>query len=576
MSKPIAVCYYESDIDHALAHREHIRAVLPLTLKCLAKAKHFGLPYEEGVYSDWDQARTVVRTDKGRCILVETMRAMHLSMPEQEMITDVFNRVVVSAIRFWFMLGANGPWCLATQSGLQVYPSRQEAYSALAPHVLRQRVSHKQGVVFSSNRIFSMMQSVFVRFIGKRRKIILIGANKDMFGLKAQIEKYDPTVSWAICEYPQSILRAYAYLVRNILHVFSNRRHFSIMVIPTETVGEGAGLASDQTDPIIRCALKAAEELLEHNMRMMRGSEKAFDNIVNQINPRLFLSAEISRMTEWMLAWSCGKKKIKRVIVGRNGQVPTSSALAKTACNEYFLTRHPFDFFDEAFVWSPPAFEHACSAVSESGNHIIRTVNAVPVSDHARRDVKRRKVLLADSYAAWGFPHAWILQTANEFVSSARRVSSVMEEMAETNFIIRAKLKFDADLSDLVALIEPGANTEIKIRGVPFSEELANTDLLISFHSTTIFEALFARCPVLLFGGTSRFRYLEARMTPPTEVSRAAVYAIDNEADLPEMIRSILTHHAGKPLTDDEIAKYCHLDGAPSIPDLAQELVANL
>ena len=68
--------------------------------------------------------------------------------------------------------------------------------------------------------------------------------------------------------------------------------------------------------------------------------------------------------------------------------------------------------------------------------------------------------------------------------------------------------------------------------GGSFLDDLANADLLVSYCSTTIEEALQARRPVLMWGGTRRYSHLPARETVPSPGSRAAVYRAASEADL--------------------------------------------
>jgi hypothetical protein len=81
------------------------------------------------------------------------------------------------------------------------------------------------------------------------------------------------------------------------------------------------------------------------------------------------------------------------------------------------------------------------------------------------------------------------------------------------------------------------------------------SDLLISFSSTTIEEALYARRPVGLFGGTDRYRYLPGSSTPPTHNNRSAVYHLSAD-NLVTMLSSILDAHASRPLADEELDDY--------------------
>ena len=93
-----------------------------------------------------------------------------------------------------------------------------------------------------------------------------------------------------------------------------------------------------------------------------------------------------------------------------------------------------------------------------------------------------------------------------------------------------------------------------------FNEDLSKSSLLVSYCSTTIEEALYARTPVGLFGGTSRYRHLNGSINPPSKSVRHAVYHL-NENNLIKMLHSILDFHES-PLTNKELKKYTWQENA--------------
>jgi hypothetical protein len=181
-------------------------------------------------------------------------------------------------------------------------------------------------------------------------------------------------------------------------------------------------------------------------------------------------------------------------------------------------------------------------------------------------------ILLADSYASWWYTHGWVYLTSDEYVAAARTLCEAVADLPDCRLLVRAKKKPECDLAALEALTEPPANCAIKIRDVPFQDDLANADLLVGFHSTTIEEALHARVPVLLWGGTGRYRYLAARETPPTPDDRAAVYRVTNASMLRPMLAAILDAHVGRPLSDAEVADHVWPTQVPGVEALARWL----
>jgi hypothetical protein len=109
----------------------------------------------------------------------------------------------------------------------------------------------------------------------------------------------------------------------------------------------------------------------------------------------------------------------------------------------------------------------------------------------------------------------------------------------------------------------------VEITGIdtPFLDALAHADLLVSFMSSTIEQALQARVPVLLWGPTRRHVHIPARAEPPTDKSRSAVYVAHNGNHLRSMLKAIRDWHLGIPLTDEETAGLVWPDASTRVPD---------
>ena len=181
-----------------------------------------------------------------------------------------------------------------------------------------------------------------------------------------------------------------------------------------------------------------------------------------------------------------------------------------------------------------------------------------------------RNVLQASNSLRWFHFDAWIFQTEDEYVDGTIALIRAMQEVPDANLTIREK---KMDRGALETLFRPHGPYTLKFRSDnPFEQDLASADLMISYMSTTIMQALHARKPVLLWGGTQRYQHLPARATPPTADDRAAVYVVKAEADLAPMIAAILDAHAGHPLTDQELDGYVWPAGTPDLKDLAQAI----
>ncbi len=182
------------------------------------------------------------------------------------------------------------------------------------------------------------------------------------------------------------------------------------------------------------------------------------------------------------------------------------------------------------------------------------------------------RVLHAGNFTQWSDHVPWVIETSDEYVDGIVRLAEVTASLQDVKLVIRPKSKLECDCQALHAMLPEAGNVEVSTSG-SFNEDLAAADLLVSFSSSTIEEALHARKPVLLWGGSQRYRHLPAHSTPPTAADRAAVYAPRRPEDLAAMLTAILGAHRGRPLTDSELDGHIWPSGTPDLAVLARQIV---
>ena len=82
---------------------------------------------------------------------------------------------------------------------------------------------------------------------------------------------------------------------------------------------------------------------------------------------------------------------------------------------------------------------------------------------------------------------------------------------------------------------------------------MINSDLMISYSSTTIEESLHYGRPVGLLGNSNRYRHLPE--TSKTNKIRKAVYHLDHD-NLYQKLLKIKSQHYNNPLNEEEIKNY--------------------
>jgi len=85
------------------------------------------------------------------------------------------------------------------------------------------------------------------------------------------------------------------------------------------------------------------------------------------------------------------------------------------------------------------------------------------------------------------------------------------------------------------------------------------TDLLVSFSSTVIEEALQNRVPVLLYGGDGRYQHIKApSVTEGDTPGTGAVYHVGDAKALPYALKQILSVLSEDPPSEETFAPYVY------------------
>ena len=164
----------------------------------------------------------------------------------------------------------------------------------------------------------------------------------------------------------------------------------------------------------------------------------------------------------------------------------------------------------------------------------------------------------------------WIYENSNEFILGLTLLINAVKKINNAYLIIRIRESAEYNLKDLEIILPQSDKYELRIGG-NFYDDLNEADLLVSYSSTTIEEALYSKKPVALFGGTDRYRHLSGMSSLPSFDNRSAVYHLSKD-NLFEMIQEILKVHSNKPLTNLEVSKYIWSQEVPGRQEFIKHL----
>jgi len=135
-----------------------------------------------------------------------------------------------------------------------------------------------------------------------------------------------------------------------------------------------------------------------------------------------------------------------------------------------------------------------------------------------------------------------IFETEDESLSSMMDVISAVNRMPDENVHLVLKLHPAFRFPEAqMRLLLPGCERMSILRQEPFAHVLAASDLMVSYISTTVEEALINQKPVVLYDKWKRYRFIEAfdcNGTPPGKWPVQAAYY----TSVPETLAELFTH----------------------------------
>jgi hypothetical protein len=279
--------------------------------------------------------------------------------------------------------------------------------------------------------------------------------------------------------------------------------------------------------------------------------EKELDKSLNRLGPAVIVTNG-TRPDDTILAALGSRKNIRTVLISHGSHVGPKDEYERIEWGEHgkMLLRAPFS----ALALQTPLAEDYLNAFP-SKSETVRTgallwgrpVNTARSEElfarmfagsYKRRDVN--VVLYAGTSKGSYALRFHVYETSDEYIQSIRDMIEAVKDMPETVLIVKFRPSPEISLEDLKSLIDFSGRVVLSVEE-PFSDLLGMADLLVSFSSTTIEEALQNEIPVLLYGGNGRYRHIPAyEVSVGGAVKAAAVYHAEDPGSLRYAIDNIV------------------------------------
>lgn len=584
MSGPVAVLYSAAEVTRFLASGLEAAAVLPLSPSAELALRCSDLPrlslHER--FSDYRFAKAMVRIERARRQLdAATAEGGVLNEAGKWALRYSFAGIALSAIRLSEGLGKTGPWTYPDADGWKTSADRDEVRAGLIRHIIGSWTNFEGRIDFRdppAPALFRRLRRLALAMVPRRRVALLVPRSDHPLGLRAELEAQAPAVRQFHVSPAERGWLEYSRLLRELLRAWSGAFQVQVRSLHAADLRLEAAVAdavAAVSDPDIRAGLTVLLPGIQRRVAAAHGAVADMRVAAEDIGPNLFLAYEVADSFAAALADAAGQAGISRLIVNHNTHVPTASPIGNLGVRETFLFQHPPEMADLIACWTPQTHKLAQELIGSGTAKPVLPLRRLQPPLAPRPAAGPRVVLHAGNVVRWFHHFRWIFENSDEWVDGLAALTRAANALPDLRLVIRSKFRVEADQAALRQLLPVTDRIEIKSNNSgPFLDDLAAADLLVSFSSTTIFEALQARKPVLLWGGTNRYRRLPARTAPPTPGDRTAVYTVTEEARLAPMIEAILEAHSGRPLTDDEVRDYVWLEDVPGVDELARAIAS--
>ncbi len=152
-------------------------------------------------------------------------------------------------------------------------------------------------------------------------------------------------------------------------------------------------------------------------------------------------------------------------------------------------------------------------------------------------------ILHASSPRIRGRLRFWVYETVDEYIENINALIRVVEKLENSYLVVRFRPSEGLSVGDLKELLIDSDCYDIYTDG-SFSDFLLSSDILISYSSTTIEEALQNSIPVLLYDSHGKYCHIPSPVLCKNEkLSIESCYYINNEEDLYWGLSWLKDHH---------------------------------
>jgi hypothetical protein len=275
---------------------------------------------------------------------------------------------------------------------------------------------------------------------------------------------------------------------------------------------------------------------------------------LSMVKPDVVIS-QMSRGINYNLGELARKHGIPSVLISHGSHVPPTGDYERIEWKELglgLIDTH----YQYICVQSPWAQKYLHEIPSRRSTPIITGPPLYVRTDKKEKRARKeavvpkhldKVVLLHAGTPKQNFSRAYIFETIDEYIANINSLIRKVNEVGGIHLIVRFRPTPYLETETLRQLLIPSDCYSVRADGA-FSDYLAVADMLVSYASTTIEEALYNGIPVLLYDPQGRHCHIkDARVLDPgLDASTDSCYFVKSEEALPWALKWLMDNHFGK------------------------------
>ena len=255
---------------------------------------------------------------------------------------------------------------------------------------------------------------------------------------------------------------------------------------------------------------------------------ETFDEIFKIISPKLLIS-NVNLDENAAAVFYAKKYKIPSVLVSHGSHILHADKFSKI--EHEILAKNMLIGEHKYLALQSPFAENLLKSKKNIKNEIIK-INPFSWGARIKKKEKEKEfVVLHASTFKYRHTKFYIYETSDEYLKTIRELTTVISNYNNIKLIIKIRnLPYEMTKESLISLLSPIPKNVIIENDKTFEDMLKKADLLVSYSSTTIEEALMNNVPVLLYGGNGRYCHIPTnKFEDNSEITKPLVYIEDHK-----------------------------------------------